>query len=81
MLGAEWAARLEAIERTAAFELIDSYRCETLTDPETDAPVIRGLTRHCEFPELGQFVGLRSRQSRSVNAEVTLHTDQGVGVG
>lgn len=40
--GAEWAARLEPIERTAAFELIDfDGRQETLTDPETDAPVVR----------------------------------------
>jgi len=39
--GAEWAARLEPIERTAAFELIDSDQCETLTDPETGAPAIR----------------------------------------
>ncbi|MGH3829385.1 MAG: hypothetical protein ACRDRS_02875 [Pseudonocardiaceae bacterium] len=40
--GAEWAARLEPIERTAAFELIDfDGQYETLTDPETDAPVVR----------------------------------------
>ncbi|MEO7194341.1 MAG: hypothetical protein ABIZ05_05895 [Pseudonocardiaceae bacterium] len=40
--GAEWAARLEPIERTAAFELIDfDGQCETLTDPATGAPVIR----------------------------------------
>ncbi|MGH3719800.1 MAG: hypothetical protein ACRDRI_13380 [Pseudonocardiaceae bacterium] len=40
--GAEWAARLEPIERTAAFELIDfDGQYETLTDPETGAPVIR----------------------------------------
>jgi hypothetical protein len=38
--GAEWSARLEPIERTAAFELIDSDQCDTLTDPETGAPVI-----------------------------------------
>ncbi|MGH3851976.1 MAG: hypothetical protein ACRDR6_00440 [Pseudonocardiaceae bacterium] len=39
--GAEWAARLEPIERTAAFELIDfDGQCETLTDPKTGAPVV-----------------------------------------
>lgn len=47
--GAEWAARLEPIERTAAFELIDfDGQDETLTDPETSAPVARqpdGLLR------------------------------------
>lgn len=40
--GAEWAARLEPIERTAAFAIIDrdGHR-ETLTDPETEAIVVR----------------------------------------
>ncbi len=40
--GAEWAARLEPIERTAAFALIDPDGSrETLTDPETGAIVVR----------------------------------------
>ncbi|MGH3775173.1 MAG: hypothetical protein ACRDRR_05455 [Pseudonocardiaceae bacterium] len=40
--GAEWSARLEPIERTAAFELIDPDGSrETLTDPETGAIVAR----------------------------------------
>ncbi|MCA1676199.1 MAG: hypothetical protein LC799_29835, partial [Actinobacteria bacterium] len=39
--GAEWAARLEPMERTAEFAIIDPDRCATLTDPATDAPVVR----------------------------------------
>lgn len=40
--GAEWAARLEPIEHTVAFELIDPDGSrETLTDPETGAIVGR----------------------------------------
>lgn len=39
--GAEWVQRLEPIERTAAFELIDyGGRGQTLTDPATDAPAV-----------------------------------------
>jgi hypothetical protein len=38
----EWASRLQNVERSAAFELLDDDReGETLIDPETDAPVIR----------------------------------------
>ncbi|HEX4099559.1 MAG TPA: hypothetical protein VHY21_03320 [Pseudonocardiaceae bacterium] len=40
--GAEWAARLEPVERNAAFATIDrDGRCETLIDPETEALVVR----------------------------------------
>lgn len=40
--GAEWAARLERVERNAAFAIIDrDGRCETLIDPETEALVVR----------------------------------------
>jgi hypothetical protein len=39
--GAEWIKRLEPIERTAAFELIDyNGGGQTLTDPATDAPAV-----------------------------------------
>jgi hypothetical protein len=40
--GAEWSARLEPIERTVVFEFIDfGGECKTLTDPVTEAPVVR----------------------------------------
>lgn len=39
--GTEWIQRLEPIERTAAFELIDyDGGGQTLTDPATDAPAV-----------------------------------------
>lgn len=42
-LAAEWAGRLIPAPRTAAFDQLDPHQAaaETLTDPETDAPVIR----------------------------------------
>ena len=40
--GAEWVQRLQPIERTAAFELIDyDGGGETFTDPATDAPAVQ----------------------------------------
>jgi hypothetical protein len=41
--GAEWYRRLRPVARTAAVELVDPFgsATETLTDPETHAPVIR----------------------------------------
>lgn len=40
--GAEWSARLEPIERTAAFAFIDfDGQHETMTAPETGTPVVR----------------------------------------
>jgi hypothetical protein len=58
--GAEWAARLEPIKRTAAFESIDDFddQCETLTDPKTGAPVVResdGLLLAAIPQRLGTF--------------------------
>jgi hypothetical protein len=40
--GTEWTKRLQPIERTAAFELMDDTSDgQTLTDPATDAPALR----------------------------------------